>query len=159
MSGPGALALLSVSGPGALCVGSRRSLCRGAGALCVGASRSLCRGPARCRAPTLSRSALALSHSLCRARRSLCRGPAVSVLGPRRSHSSRQCCLVCVGVGCALVGASWLVLFGVRWVVLFGVRWVCGGGGTGGGGGRRRRLWRRTAAGAGAQPKNKNPTQ
>ena len=46
----------------------------------------------------------------------------------RPCHGLRQCCLVCVGVGCALVGASWLVLFAVRW--------VCGGGGRRRDGGR-----------------------
>ena len=98
LSGPGALpalcvgpgqrrylcGLLSVSGPGALlcragalCVGTRRSLCLGpAGALCVGARRSLCRAPA------LSQ------HSLCRAKRSVCRDPASGPLSPA----------LCVGV-------------------------------------------------------------
>ena len=63
---PGALPALSVSGPDALCAGPRRSLCRGPalsvsgpGALCVEPRRSLCVG----------------------ARRSLCRGPALSVSG------------------------------------------------------------------------------
>ena len=59
VSGPGALCVgapaLSVSGSGAFRVAPRRSLCRilalslsGSGALCVGLQRSLCRAPALC---------------------------------------------------------------------------------------------------------------
>ena len=70
-----------MSGPGALCVGARRSLCQapalsvsGPGALCVRPRRCLCRGPA-----------LSVSGpgAVCvGARRSLCQAPALSVSGP-----------------------------------------------------------------------------
>ena len=80
VSGPGALCVgprfraptLFVSGPGAVCFGARRSLCRrlalsvsGPGAVCVWPRRYLYQGPS-------------LSRSFCR---SLCRAPALSVSG------------------------------------------------------------------------------
>ena len=94
---------LSVSGPGALCVGLSRCL-SGPGALCVGPRRSLW-GPVLARslrqAPVLSvsgsprrslcRCVCGPRHSLCRApadalcvRHALCRGPALFALGPGR---------------------------------------------------------------------------
>ena len=77
------------SGPGALCVGARRSVCRapalfvsGPGALCVGARRSFCRAPALSlmirgasqSSTTLSGPAVSVSE-LGALQRSLCRGP------------------------------------------------------------------------------------
>ena len=87
-SGPGALPPLSVSGPGALCVGFRHSL-----ALCVRPRRSLCRASGLCRlrrslavgGPALSVSgpALCRGHALCVSEPGLCVGPlALSVSGP-----------------------------------------------------------------------------
>ena len=70
---------LSVLGPGALCVGPRRSLC---GALCVGTLSFLSGPSALCVGPqcgALSVSGLALSVPVCR---SLCQAPALGTLLP-----------------------------------------------------------------------------
>ena len=105
MSAPGALAL-SLSGPGALCVGARRS----SDTLYVAArlslsqssalSRSLCRGPAVSVARPGALSLVSAPGALCvRARRSLCPGPAVSVSGPGALSVSGLCRApaLCVG--------------------------------------------------------------
>ena len=100
--GPGALPPLSVSGPGALCVGFRhcRVLCVGP-ALSVSGRRSLCRAPAvsvsgpgaLCVRP----GALCVEprHSLCRGRRSRCRAAGDLCVGPRvgarRSSAGALC--------------------------------------------------------------------
>ena len=102
--GPAVSGGLSVSGPSALCVGPRRSLCRapalfasGPGALC----RELASGPGKdsfCRVPAvcvsgpgafcrvLCRGALCVGPALCLGARlfgsGLCRGPALLVSGP-----------------------------------------------------------------------------
>ena len=76
MSGPRAPSLCR--GP-ALCVGARRSLCRG---LCVGARRSWCRGPALCVGARRSFPALCVSGLGAPLPRLSLSGPAVCVSGP-----------------------------------------------------------------------------
>ena len=117
MSCPGALRrapALSVLGPDALFVGSRRSLCRGPAlfrhSLCRGQvfSESERVGPAVCRATRRSLTRVG-------ARRSLRLGPALSVsgpgalcVGPRRSVCRAPAFSVsgCVGAGAFCVGAG-----------------------------------------------------
>ena len=97
----------SVLGPGGFGVGSRRSLCR-APALSVSGPGALCVGPG---AVSLSVSCPAISVSspvaLCvRARRSLCRGPALSVWGPGVGawRSLRRAPALFLSVGALCVG-------------------------------------------------------
>ena len=91
---------LSVSGPGALCAGARRSLAvcvearrslhwlAGPAALCVRARRSLYRAPAL---PVSGPGALCVARrTLCRAPRYLCLCPALSVSGPALSMCRAQ---------------------------------------------------------------------
>ena len=102
-----------MSGPGALCVGPRRSLCWAPaltvcwrpGALCVGFRRFLCRGSvSRCRAPAVSVSAPPLSASGPGALAALsASGPGALYVGRRHSVSGPFCVELCRARRC--VGA------------------------------------------------------
>ena len=118
--GPGAFCVgprRSLSGPGALSVGAQRSL-PGPGGLCVGAPGALCRG--RCRGP-----AVLSSRSVCWARRSprfgalcvrvlcaLCRDPALLCVGAR-CRAPALClsgpgafCVLCRGPALSVSGCA-----------------------------------------------------
>ena len=102
-SRPGALPPLSVSGPGALCVGFRHGVPALSRTLCVGPRRSLCRAPplsrCLCRTSAVSVSVPgALPHSLCRGpapsvrlRRSMGQGGGSVVVPPMRSSTHAVC--------------------------------------------------------------------
>ena len=92
---------LSMLGPGTLCVGARRSLCR-----VPALSRTLCAGPpcSLCRAPPLFRClcrAPALSRTLCvGARHPLCGCGALCARGSRLlCHPCGQAPMRCAGAG------------------------------------------------------------